>query len=688
VTERRYVVGVDVGGTFTDVVVASPEGGLLARKVATTPDQSTGVLAGLERVAADLGTDLRHLLSSVDRFVHGSTVAANALLEHRGARCAFITTTGFRDAIVMRRMFRENMYDLASQPPDPLVPRDRILEVEERVSWIGEVLVALSDAEIARVLAELERLQVESVGISLLYAFRHPEHEQRLGEAIAQRLPDCLVSLSSDIVPEIRDYERASTTVVNAFLKPEVARYLGRLDSQLRTHGLCQPMQVMQSNGGVTDAATAGNRAVTTLLSGPAAGVIGSVHLGQAMGERNLVSLDVGGTSCDISVIRGGQATSSTYLSTNARFEGWDVLTPYIDIRALGAGGGSVAWIDRAGGLHVGPRSAGACPGPACYGLGGEEPTVTDAAVVLGYVNPHYFLGGEMDLDVEKASAAVGRVASQLGLDALTAAWGIFAIVNTRMSEGIRLMTVAKGADPRDFALLCFGGAGPVHGTALMPSLGIRRAIVPGLAAVFSAFGLLTSDSQVDGVLTVYRPLETCVREDLEQHFVALEADLRDRLVRTGVPDGRIHMQRMADVRYLGQTHELRVHVGDDLDPATIRAIFENAYHDAYGYLNDVAPPQLVNLRVSAIGAWDRPDLPSASAGPGTGAVARRPAFFPEAGGLVPTPVLRQGSLGLDESVHGPAIVELPTTTIVVRPSQRLDVDAFGNFVVTVEATA
>jgi N-methylhydantoinase A len=293
-----------------------------------------------------------------------------------------------------------------------------------------------------------------------------------------------------------------------------------------------------------------------------------------------------------------------------------------------------------------------------------------------------------MRLDVEKAFAAVERVASQLGLDPLTAAWGIFAIVNTRMSEGMRLMTVAKGADPRGFSLLCFGGAGPVHGTALMASLGISRAIVPGLAAVFSAFGLLTSDSQVDGVLTVYRPLATCRREDLARHFAVLERDLRQRLVATGVPEEHIRVQRMADVRYLGQTHELRVPLGDDLDPATIRAIFEQAYGDAYGYLNDVAPPQLVNLRVSAIGAWDRPGLPDAPGGSGTGAVAQRPAFFPEVGGLVPTPVLREGSLGLHDSVRGPAIVELPTTTIVVRPSQRLELDAFGNFVITVEASA
>jgi N-methylhydantoinase A len=689
VKERRYALGVDVGGTFTDVVVATPDGGLVARKVATTvPDQSLGVLNGLERIAADLATDVEQLLAAADRFVHGSTVAANALLEHRGARSAFVTTKGFRDAMVMRRMFRENMYDLASRPPEPLIPRDRILEVDERVTWTGEVLTPLCDDEIECVVDRLACLQVESVGISLLYAFRNPDHERRLGDAIARRLPDCAISLSSDIAPEIRDYERASTTVVNTFLKPEVERYLRRLDDQLQARGLDQPLQVMQSNGGVTDAATAGNRAVTTLLSGPAAGVIGSVHLGEAISERNLISLDVGGTSCDISVISNGKATSSTYLSTNARFEGWDVLTPYIDIRALGAGGGSVAWIDRAGGLHVGPRSAGARPGPASYGLGGEEPTVTDAAVVLGYVNPEFFLGGEMRLDPEKAAAAVGTIASELGIDLLTAAWGIFEIVNTRMSEGIRLTTVSMGADPRDFALLCFGGAGPVHGTALMQSLGIERAIVPGLASVFSAFGLLASDSQVDGVLTVYRPLADCGHADLEQGFAALERDVRDRLAGTGVPEAAIRCQHMADVRYLGQTHELRVNLDGDLSPAAVQRAFETAYRDTYGYLNDVAPPQIVNLRVSAVGAWDRPEFPVPPSASGTGSVGVRPAYFPELSGLADTPILREGSLGLGESAPGPAIVELPTTTIVVRPSQRLDVDALGNFIVTMETVA
>jgi N-methylhydantoinase A len=344
-----------------------------------------------------------------------------------------------------------------------------------------------------------------------------------------------------------------------------------------------------------------------------------------------------------------------------------------------------VAWIDRAGGLHVGPRSAGARPGPACYGLGGEEATVTDAAVVLGYVNPDYFLGGEMRLDPRRAFAAIGSIAERLALTPLEAAWGLFTIVNTHMAEGIRLMTVSRGADPRDYALLCFGGAGPMHGTALMSTLGIRRAIVPGLASVFSAFGLLTSDSQVDGVLTVYRVLEACQREELERGFSSLEADLRQRLARTGVDPERIVVQRQADVRYLGQTHEVRVSLNGNVDPATIRAIFEQTYDARYGYLNDVAPPQLVNLRVSAVGAWDRPQSPSGPRQSGAGARAERSAYFPELGGLVDTPVYREGSPGLNESVQGPAILELPATTVVVRPSQRLEIDQFGNYVVTAE---
>jgi N-methylhydantoinase A len=293
-----------------------------------------------------------------------------------------------------------------------------------------------------------------------------------------------------------------------------------------------------------------------------------------------------------------------------------------------------------------------------------------------------------MRLDPEKAAAAVGEIAAKLGLDLLTAAWGIFEIVNTHMSEGIRLTTVGMGADPRDFALLCFGGAGPVHGTALMPSLGIERAIVPGLASVFSAFGLLASDSQLDGVLTVYRPLADCGRDDIEQGFATLEGDVRGRLAATGVPEAAIRCQRMADVRYLGQTHELRVNLDGDLSPAAVQRIFETSYLDTYGYLNDVAPLQLVNLRVSAIGAWDRPSFPIQPSGAGLGSVGSRQAYFPELGGLAETPILREGSLGLGESAPGPAIVELPTTTLVVRPSQRLDVDELGNFLITMETIA
>jgi N-methylhydantoinase A len=686
---ERYMVGVDVGGTFTDVVFVDPRGNVTIEKVPSTPaDMSEGVLDGLTRAGQRLKLGDR-LWQSFDRFVHGTTVAANAFLERKGAHIGFITTKGLRDTLVMRRMFRENMYDTRVPEPAPLVNRNDIFEVHERMDRTGAIVRPLDEAQVRAIADEIAKRKIQAVGICFIFSFRNPAHELRVKQILEEAIPGLYVSASCEVCPEIRDYERACTTHLNAYLQPPVDRYLRHLDRELREHRTSVPLQIMQSYGGVTGAAESARKPVNLLLSGPAGGVIGSAHWGRVTGHPNIISFDMGGTSTDISLIAEGVPSLSTPITataTHCKFEGWDVLIPFIDIHTIGSGGGSVAWIDDAGGLHVGPGSVGAVPGPACYGNSGELASVTDADLLLGYINPDYYLGGRIKLDVDKAREAVRKIAERLDYSVTGAAEGIFRIINANMVNGLRVVSVEKGHDQRKFALMSFGGAAAIHTTALMDELGVQRVIIPPGAAAFSAFGLLCTDLRHDYVATMTRMLG-----DLDLAAVNRALDDMEAQGRAELGEGRDHALELrfefaADMRYQGQGHEIRVPLAAPV--RTRRQVidaFNAAYERSYGYLLEEDGIQLVNLRAYAFISTAKPGVAPALASGAAAYAARkgeRAVYFRETGGFVATPLYDGDALAVGARIAGPAVAELTTTNVVVRPGQELRIDPYRNFIV------
>ncbi len=689
--KSRFVVGIDVGGTFTDLLLVDHEGQLTIEKVPSNKsDIEIGVLDVLAKAQQSLGIETA-LIRELERLVHGSTVAANAFLERKGARMAFITTKGTRDTLVMRRMYREDMYDTRSGEPSPLVTRDHVLEVDERVDHHGRVIVALDESDVMRAIDHLKAHKIEAVGICYLFSFKAPEHELRTRALIEKHIPDVAVCTSYEICPEIRDFERASTTHLNSYLQPPVEQYLQKLDHALEEEGASTRLQVMHSYGGVTDAQEAARKPVNLLLSGPAGGVIGSAHLGRLAGYPNVISFDMGGTSCDISLIRDATPSLSTPInatSTHCKFEGWDVLIPFIDIHTIGSGGGSIAWVDKGGMVHVGPESAGADPGPACYGKGGTHATVTDANVVLGYIDPDYYLGGQISLDVDEALTAVDRISGRIGISRTDAADGIFRIINTNMLNGIRVVSVEKGNDPRDFSLLSFGGAGACHATAIIEELEIDRVIVPPTAAAFSAFGLLCTDLRRDFVTTIYKPLANLPASEISEVIGAMKQQGREAFQFRGTGEQALSFEYSADMRYRGQGHDIRVVLPgpvSSLSPATIVELYNGEYSRTYGYLEEDENIQLINLRVVTSLPTKKPVLEASESVTAKSAQhalkERRPVYFTELGEFVDTRVMNGHQMGPGSYLVGPAIVELDTTTIVLRPEQQLRVDPFGNFI-------
>lgn len=685
----RYMVGVDVGGTFTDLVFVDGGGNVIVEKVPSTPaDMSQGVLDGLSRADSRLKLD-GGLLGSLDRFVHGTTVAANAFLERKGAHIGFITTKGLRDTLVMRRMFRENMYDTRVPEPVPLVSRRDIFEVDERIDRAGRIIRPLDEAGVRAIAAEIARRKIQAVGICLIFSFRNPQHELRVKQILEELVPGLYVSVSYEVCPEIRDYERACTTHLNAYLQPPVDLYLRHLDQELRSHATSAPLQIMQSYGGVTNAEDSARKPVNLLLSGPAGGVIGSAYWGRLTGHPNVISFDMGGTSADISLIADGTPSMSTPITataTHCKFEGWDVLIPFIDIHTIGSGGGSVAWIDQGGGLHVGPRSVGAVPGPACYDKGGEFASVTDADLLLGYINPDFYLGGRIKLNVERARKAVAQIANPLNYSVTEAAEGIFRIINANMINGLRVVSVEKGHDPRKFALMSFGGAAAIHTTALMDELGVDRVIIPPGAAAFSAFGLLCTDLRRDYVTTATGMLADIDLSEINRALGAMEARGREEFADTERVDREMYFEYAADMRYQGQAHEIRVPLA-----APIRSVrqvidaFNAVYRRSYGYLLEEEGIQLVNLRAYAYVITAKPKVATETETDEIVPAARkgeRDVHFREIGGFVKASIFDGELLRPGNAVAGPAVVELTTTTIVVRPGQILRIDPYRNFIV------
>jgi N-methylhydantoinase A len=671
-----YRIGIDVGGTFTDLVAVDDAGRVVLAKAASTPaDQSVGVMQGIGELAAALGVDAAGLLRATERIVHGTTVATNALLERKGARVGLLTTEGHRDVIEMREGLKDDRYNLRMAAPEPLVPRARRLGVRERMRADGRVAIPLAPKTLQAAIATLKRQKVDAVAVCYLHAYRDARHERSTAAALRKALPGIYVSLSSEVLPQIKEYERVGTTVVNAYVGPTLSRYLARLEARLREAGYRGPVLIMQSHGGVAPVADAVRLAAGAVLSGPAGGVAGSRYAGRLLDEGNLIPFDMGGTSTDISLVEAGQA----HLSADRGVAGQKVALPSLDIVSLGAGGGSIARVDAGGILHVGPESAGAVPGPACYGKGGPAATVTDANLVLGYLDPGNFLGGRTRLDAAAAERAVDAIARQLGTDRVTAADGIHRVVNTRMAEGIRLVSVRRGVDPRRFAVLAFGGAAGLHITDVARRLEIARVIVPRVAAVLSAWGMLATDLRYEAVRTHIGDVKRVGAAELRQVFAEMEAEGRRRLGEAF--DGPVQVKLAVDMRYGEQIFEIAVSLdGVDLDsPDVMKEVverFHRRHEELYTYSLPDQDVVLVNARVAVVGVL--PALPEEPALPARAPTGRRGDRRIYLDGWRPVPVFDLDAVAPEQRVAGPAIFEAATTTVLVREGEAATVTRLG----------
>ena len=671
-------IAVDVGGTFTDVTLWDPrDGRLIPAKAPTTPhDRAVGVLDGIAAALEAAGARPEE----VAEVVHGSTTGTNALIERTGARVGLLTTSGFRDVLEIGRIMRPDagLYDFSVDLPLPLVPRHLRLEADERLDARGSVLVPLDEASVEAAAEEFARQGVEAVAVCFLFSFLDPRHEERAAEILARRLPSVPVSLSSRVCPEVREYERSSTTVMNAYLSPVMAAYLDSL--QRRLHDALGPVRlsVIQANGGSTSVEAARRRAVTTVNSGPAGGVVAAAFYGRRHGRDRLVSVDMGGTSFDIGLVENGACA----VTTEGSFQDLPVRVPIIDLHIIGAGGGSIAWRDPGGALQVGPRSAGSEPGPACYGRGGTLPTVTDANLVLGRLSPGYFNGGRMALDAEAARRAVGALAAELNLSVEETALGIIRVVNANMVKGIAAVTILRGIDVRDFSLLSFGGAGGVHAVDLARALSMREAIVPPLPGTFSAVGLLVTEVRHDYVSALGG-----VRADsadlahLEELYRGMEAEAEAELAGQGFGRDAMSLIRLADLKVAGQTYELSLPLphAAPLDDAGLRALldaFASLYRERYAFFFAGEPIEIVNLRLAALGRNPQVELRPGIAGGTDPAAARkglRPVYF-EGIGYADTAIYDRDRLRPGMVVSGPAIVEEQTSSTLVPPGTRAEV--------------
>jgi N-methylhydantoinase A len=672
-----FTIGVDVGGTYTDLVATDETGRTLFAKSPSTPeDQSIGVMAGLEELARRLGVSREQMLAATDRLVHGTTVATNALLERKGAKVALLTTEGHRDVIEMREGLKPDRYDLRSPPPEPLVPRERRLGVRERLKADGRVVIPLDTHSLDSAIAAVKDSGATSVAVCFLHSYLNPAHEVAAVERLRKALPDIDVSRSSDVLPQIKEYERVSTTIVNAYVEPVVRRYLTNLERRLTEASFKGTLFIVLSHGGMAPVGEASRLAAGTVLSGPASGVSGGKRCADLLGISDLVPFDMGGTSTDISLISGGQAS----LSADGMLAGQRIALRSLDIASIAAGGGSIASVDASGTLRVGPESAGSIPGPACYGNGGMAATVTDANVVLGYLDASAFMGGARPLDRKAAEAAVDRVAASLGLPRLEAAAGIYRMINLKMADGIRLMTLRRGVDPRKFALLSFGGAAGLHAAEVARELEIKRIVVPAAASVLSAWGMLTSDLRYEVGRTHYGAGSRISAGEVRVLFAELEQQAAGRL--RGWFSGPVRIERSAEMRYGEQIFEIDVALNDlDWDAASLVDEIEERFHrrheELYTYASRGQEVVFVNARVAAVGAVSQHGEGAKKAPPVSACSpqGKRRAFF---GAWRDIPVYSFDALQPGHSLTGPAIIEAETTTVLVDTGDRVRVNALG----------
>ena len=672
-----YTIGIDVGGTYTDLVAIDESGQTVFAKSPSTPlDQSIGVMAGLEELARRLKLTRAEMLAATDRVVHGTTVATNALLERKGAKVALLTTDGHRDVIEMRQGLKGDRYDLRSPPPQPLVPRERRFGVRERLKPSGEIATPLDDRSLGDAIAAISRSGATSVAVCFLHSYLNPVHETAAVERLASELPGISVSRSSDVLPQIKEYERVSTTIVNAYVGPLVRHYLTSLEQRLVEAGFKGNLFVVLSHGGMAPVEEASRLAAGTVLSGPAGGISGGRRCADLLGIADLMPFDMGGTSTDISLISEGRVS----LSADGMLAGQRIALRSLDIASIAAGGGSIASVDAGGTLRVGPESAGSVPGPACYGNDGTAATVTDANVVLGYLDAAAFMGGRRPLDRAAAEAAIDRVAASLDLSRLEAAAGIYRMINLRMADGIRLMTLRRGVDPRRFALLSFGGAAGLHAAEVARELEIKRIIVPTAASVLSAWGMLTSDLRYEVSRTHYGAGHRISAAEVRDLFAQLEQQAAGRL-RSWFA-GPMSIERSAEMRYGEQIFEIDVTLNDlDWDAPGLVDQIEDRFHrrheELYTYASRDQEVVFVNARVAAIGqvATVGQDVHPLSSPASCAPRTTRQAFF---GKWCEVPVYSLESLAPGQSLQGTAIIEAETTTIVVNAGDRVTVNALG----------
>ena len=666
-------LAVDIGGTFTDFVLSDPGGrAMTVTKVASTPENlAEAVLEGITRLGVDV--------ADVGLFVHGTTVGLNAVIQNRGARTALITTQGFRDVYAIGRTDRPEMYNLLYRKPRPLVARRDVLGVDERVNARGEVVKRVSQADLHTTLREIQRRKLDAVAVCTLHAYGNPSNEQRIGRFLADRAPELHVSLSHEVANEWREYERTSTTVLNAYLAPVVGGYLAELQAALSRRGFRRRLAIMQSNGGLMAAQAAERKAVYTLLSGPVGGAVGAREMGCRLNRCNLIAMDMGGTSFDVSLLMDGILE----VTTESSVMGHPLLVPMLKIGYCGAGGGSVAYLEEGGSLRVGPQSAGAEPGPACYGRGGRQPTVTDANVILGRLHKASFSSSKVTISPQLAEQSIAReIAAPLGWDVRCAADAILRIAVSKMAYAVREVTVEQGLDPRDFALLAFGGAGPMHAAEIAEEIGISEVIVPPVPGAFCAWGMLASDFRHDLVQPILRQAEDVSSHDLASMFQVMQGHGSTVLQEQGVPRDEIRYRRSLDLRYRGQEHTLLIPLPDDLNESDLKSVFDVAHERKFGYRLRDNPIEMINGRLGIIGQLTKPPDGACAIADRSGhgaIVKRRPVHF---GGVpVDTVVLQRDNLRVGDRLGGPAIVEERTATTVLPPGWHLAVDNQGNLV-------
>jgi N-methylhydantoinase A len=677
-TRARYRIAVDVGGTFIDFVALDEETGALI--VEKTPSLAEDLPAQFLKGLGALGIEL----GGIHQIFHGMTVGVNALVQERGAKVGLITTRGFRDVLEIGRGGREPVYNFVHRPPTPLVERRFRREVSERVTFQGQILQPLDEAELDREVDDLLARGVQAIAICFLHAYAQPAHERLARQRILARHPGLPVCVSHEIAAEWREYERTSTTVLNAFIQPVVRTYLEQVRQKLQQAGYRHPLGVMQSNGGVVDAGTACDKPIRTLMSGPAGGVMGARHLCDRLGYRNVICTDVGGTTYDVAIIEDGKVLERSQTEIAQR----PILGSLIDVTSIGAGGGSIAWLDHRNALQVGPRSAGASPGPVCFSRGGEEPTVTDAHLVLGCLDPEYFLGGRMKLSRDAARRAIAaKIADPLGMGVIAAARGIIAIAETNMANAIRTKTVERGLDPREFVLLAYGGGGGLFACAVAAELGVRRVVIPNAPANFSAWGILGTDYMEDEVRTKVMPLEAARIAEVLEVLAELEASASRAIAGYGFVAGDIDRMRRLDVRFRNQEYTLTIDVERSWnDPAQVldgvRKRFVEAHRRLYGHGDPEGDLEVVSIRCRATGHVQAPPVAimNVSADPHT--AARRSVHLAEGKDESMVEIWRRESLVPGWAAQGPAIIEEPTMTTLVPPEWKVSCDSYGNLLV------